>query len=317
MRARLYTDAAARQRAYRHRKRNAADTSNVTPGLCYEQPGARFYQGDARQMSEIAAESVHLVATSPPYWNARAYSQWPTYESYLADMRAVWAECYRVLAPGGRIAVNVPDVYGRPGSGGCRPIGDDTLRSLQAADFELRGKIIWDKRPAERSSTAWGSWLSASNPSLRDGHEVIIVAHKAAARRPGPAVIARETFVAATVSIWTIAPAPRGWHPAPWPAEIPRRLIELYTFPGDVVLDPFAGSGTTVWVAQSLGRVGIGIELCADYLRQAIASRAVTDGRDRSRPKKRGEHGPQNYDRDTATAIVGPAGADPGGPPGG
>ena len=298
MRPRLHVSNAERQRAYRERNRNAAIVTRpayAAPwSLYYEQPGVRFYLGDARRM-EISDATVHLAATSPPYWNARAYAQWPTYAEYLADMRTVWAECYRVLAPGGRIAVNVPDVYGRPGSGGCRPIGDDTLRSLQAVGFELRGKIIWDKRPAERSSTAWGSWLSASNPSLRDGHEVIIIGHKAAARRPGPAVIQRETFIAATVSIWTIPPAPRGWHPAPWPAEIPRRLIELYTFPGDVVLDPFAGSGTTVWTAESLGRLGIGIELSADYLRQAIGPRQPHGSADTScKPRvtaRRGDHG--------------------------
>lgn len=241
--------------------------------LRHEEAGACYYQGDARHMTELADASVHLVATSPPYYNARAeYSSWPDYAAYLADMRLVWAECWRVLVEGGRIAVNTPDVYGRPGSGGCLPIGDDTLRAILAAGFTLRGKVIWTKGAAARSSTAWGSWLSASNPSLRDGHEVITICHKGPARRPGPACIERATFTEATVSVWAIAPARHRWHPAPWPAEIPRRLIELYTWPGDVVLDPFMGSGTTVQVAQGLGRQGLGIELRADYLDQAITS---------------------------------------------
>lgn len=273
MRARLYSTHAERQRAYRERKKRY-DCPNVTPSLYHEEPGARFYHGDARHMSEIADEAVHLVATSPPYWNARQeYAAWPSYAAYLADMALVWAECYRVLAPGGRIAVNVPDGYGRPGTGGYITIGDDTARALVAAGFELRGKVIWDKGAAARASFAWGTWCSASNPSLRDGHEVVIVAHKGPARRPGPAVVDRETFTAATVSIWQIPVAQRRWHPAPWPAELARRLIALYSFPGDVVLDPFAGSGTTVWVAQTMGRQGIGIELSAEYLRQAISSR--------------------------------------------
>lgn len=237
--------------------------------LHHDEPGARYYQGDARHMSEIPDASVHLVATSPPYYNARTeYASWPDYGAYLADMAEVWAECWRVLVEGGRIAINVPDVYGRPGSGGCLPIGDDTLRGILAAGFALRGKVIWDKGAAARSSTAWGSWCSASNPSLRDGHEVIIIGHKGPPRRPGPACIEREVFTAATVSVWAIAPARHRWHPAPWPAEIPRRLIELYTWAGDVVLDPFAGSGTTVQVAQALGRQGLGIELRSDYLGQ-------------------------------------------------
>lgn len=273
MRKRQYTDRAARQRAYRARKRNAECPPNVTPGLYCEQPGARYYLGDARQMAMIPSASVHLVATSPPYYNARAeYATWPSYAAYLADMALVWAECERVLVPGGRLAANVPDLYNRPASGGCLPIGDDTRRAIEAAGFTLRGKIIWDKGAAARSSTAWGSWCSASNPCLRDAHEVIIIAHKGSARRSGPAAIEPATFTAATVSIWQIAPAPRGWHPAPWPAETPRRLIQLYTWPGDVVLDPFLGSGTTVQVAQTLGRVGLGIEQRRDYLERAIAA---------------------------------------------
>lgn len=271
MRPRAYSSAAERQRAYRQRKKRY-DCPNVT------QTGAHYYQGDARHMTMIADESVHLVATSPPYYNARAeYASWSSYAAYLADMRQVWAECYRVLVDGGRIAVNVPDVYGRPGNGGCRPIGDDTMRSLLAAGFELRGRVIWDKGQAARNSFAWGTWLSASNPSLRDGHEVIIIAHKGQAGRPGPALVDRKTFLTATVSLWQIPPAPRCWHPAPWPAEIPRRLIELYTWPGDVVLDPFAGSGTTVQVAQGLGRQGIGIELRGDYLARIIGDQKVGD----------------------------------------
>jgi DNA modification methylase len=267
MRPRAYSSAAERQRAYRERRRNAKNVTFDTFAPAHEPAGARYYHGDARHMTMIADASAHLVATSPPYYNARAeYASWPSYAAYLADMALVWAECYRVLAPGGRIAINVPDGYGRPATGGYLSIGDDTARALQAAGFALRGKVIWDKGAAARSSTAWGSWLSASDPSLRDGHEVIIIAHKDRPRRPGPPAVDRETFLAATVSIWQIAPARRGWHPAPWPAEIPRRLIALYTWPGDVVLDPFAGSGTTVQVAQNLGRQGIGIELCAEYL---------------------------------------------------
>lgn len=276
MRARVYATPAERQAAYRARKRNVSGP-NVTPPtplqLHWQDPtgAARLYHGDARNLAGIEAGAVGLVVTSPPYYNARReYAAWPDYAAYLADMARVWAECYRVLDAGGRIAVNVPDGYGRPGNGGYLTLGDDTARALQAAGFTLRGKVIWHKGGAvARNSTAWGSWLSAANPSLRDCYEVIILAHKGDARRPGPAVIARDNFLAATVSVWEVQPTRSKWHPAPFPAELPRRLIELLSFPGDTVLDPFAGTCVTVFEAVRAGRLGLGVDLRADYLDQA------------------------------------------------
>jgi len=245
--------------------------------LHWQDAHARLYEGDARNLDAFEAGSVGLVMTSPPYWNARReYASWPTYAAYLDDMAAVWRECYRVLGAGGRIAVNVPDGYGRPGSGGYLPLGDDTARALQTAGFTLRGVVIWYKGGAvARNSTAWGSWQSASNPSLRDCYEVLVIAHKGSPRRPGPAAIDRETFLAATVSVWEIQPARSRWHPAPFPAELARRVIELYSFPGDLVLDPFAGTATTVWAAAAAGRLGVGVDLSAAYLARAVAERPV------------------------------------------
>jgi len=232
---------------------------------------ARLFEGDARNLDALAGGSVGLVVTSPPYWNARReYASWPSYAAYLADMARAWAECYRVLGDGGRLAVNVPDGYGRPGSGGYLTLGDDTARAICAAGFTLRGKVIWYKGGAvARNSTAWGSWRSAANPSLRDCYEVVILAHKGSARRPGPAVIDRDPFLAMTVSVWEIPPARSKWHPAPFPAAIPRRVIELLSFPGDLVLDPFAGTAVTVWEAARAGRLGVGVDLSKAYLDQA------------------------------------------------
>jgi len=225
-------------------------------------------QADARHIP-LADGSVHMIVTSPPYWNAREYSSWLTYGGYLEDMDHAWRECFRVLCDGGRIAVNVAHGYGRPSTTGYLPISDDLARGLVAHGLELRGHVVWCKIGAV-SGTAWGSWLSATNPSLRDGHEVIIVAHKGSAERAGGiSTIDRETFLSATRSVWNI-PATSGWHPAPFPAEIPRRLIELYTFKGDVVLDPFSGSGTTARVAEECGRRGIGLELNWDYARRSV-----------------------------------------------
>jgi modification methylase len=253
---------------------------------------AQLWEGDARRLTALQAGAVGLVVTSPPYWNAkREYASWPTYAAYLADMGQAWVECYRVLCEGGRIAVNVPDGYGRPGSGGYRMLGDDTARALQAAGFELRGKVIWYKGGAvARNSTAWGSWQSASNPSLRDCYEVVLIGHKGSARRPGPATIGVDDFLNWTVSVWEIPPARCAWHPAPFPAELARRLIELYSFPGDVVLDPFAGTATTIWEAARAGRLGIGVDSSAAYLAAAVAQQAAElgkAGQSTSKPKAR------------------------------
>ncbi len=228
-------------------------------------------QGNALRIP-LADESVHCVVTSPPYFNAKEYSSWESYQDYLSDMLVVWQECYRVLCDGGRIAVNVPHGYDRGAN--YKPIEADTTHALIAAGFELRGHIVWAKVGLASRNTAWGSWLSASNPALHDEHEMIIVGHKGnAGRPPGKNTIDKETFIQSVKTLWPIPPISQHWHPAPFPPEIPRRLIELYTFLGDVVLDPFSGSGTTVKVANDLGRRGIGIDIKMDYLRRSDVDR--------------------------------------------
>lgn len=224
-------------------------------------------------------ESVHLVVTSPPYYNAREYSQWATYEDYLADMVIWWAECYRVLINGGRIAVNVPHGYGRNGEFGYTRIGEHAADSLTKTGFVNRGYIIWHKLIVAKSLSSWGSWMSASNPVLRDNHEIILVMHKGSDKRePGESTINRLDFLMSTESVWNIAPKSSSWHPAPFPAEIPRRLIELYSYKGDTVLDLFSGSGTTVKVAGECGRNGIGIDFTMEYLTASISDIASVYG---------------------------------------
>lgn len=226
-------------------------------------------QGDARHIP-LLNDSVHLIITSPPYVNAREYSSWENYDEYLKDMMLCWKECWRLLCDGGRMAINVVHGYGRPGSSdGYFPLGHKITDQIEKIGFALRGIIVWNKTH-HILGTAWGSWKSASNPSLRDQHEFIIVAHKGSAKREGNKnTIDSMTFNKATSSVWYIPPAKRSWHPAPFPAEIPRRLIELYSFEGDVVCDPFSGSGTTERMAIQLGRKGIGIDLKYEYCRTA------------------------------------------------
>lgn len=247
----------------------------------YQQEGLSLYQGDARSLDLIQANSVPLIASSPPYFNARAeYSEWKTYDDYLTDMALAMQEAKRISAPDGRIAINVPMGYGRPNSGGYYPIGADWTKLVTGAGFGLLGTIVWDKTSCETNNSGilgsgWGSWMSASAPSLRDGYEIIIVGfnetHKRIKADGQENTIDSITFTEATNALWRIPPVSKkaNWHPAPWPPEIPRRLIELYTFRGETVVDMFSGSGTTAWVAQSLGRNGIGIDLNVDYVKQS------------------------------------------------
>lgn len=226
-------------------------------------------------------ETVQLIVTSIPYFNAREeYARWNNYPDYLSDMLSVWKDCYRVLCDGGRIAVNVVEGYGRTGNGrdGYVPLGHLIAQDIRGVGFTLRGIVIWNKTH-HVMGTAWGSWKSATNPCLRDQHELIIIAHKGSAAREGSeSTIDADTFLKATSSIWVIPPAQSDWHPAPFPAEIPRRLIELYSFKGDTVLDPFVGSGTTVFVANKLGRVGIGIDRKWSYLERVRCEVALQEG---------------------------------------
>ena len=226
-----------------------------------------LYQGDARNMDLIPNETIHLICTSIPYYNARPeYAEWETYTDYLEDMQKVWMECHRVMADGARIAINVPLGYSRTE---YIPIGVDITKQLQNT-FTLRGHIIWNK--SNIGSTAWGSWLSANNPTIRDSHEIIVLAHKGnpsrlSTRNDKVNTINAQTFMDTTNSVWNILPESKSWHPAPWPNEIPRRLIELLTFENDIVLDPFAGSGTVGEVASSLNRRFVLFDINEKYIK--------------------------------------------------
>jgi modification methylase len=221
-------------------------------------------------MDELPDCCVHLMVTSPPYNASKEYDEDLSLEEYLALLGRVWQETYRVLVPGGRACVNVANLGRKP----YIPLHALIIEQMQRTGFLMRGEIIWNKASSASSSTAWGSWKSAVNPVLRDVHEYILVFSKDTFSRPRNGKedsITREEFLEWTKSVWNFpaVSAKKIGHPAPFPVELPHRLIQLYTFSGDIVLDPFAGSGTTCLAAQADRRNYVGYEINPEYAEHA------------------------------------------------
>ena len=245
--------------------------------------------GDSRDLSMVPDSSIALVVTSPPYFAGKEYEATmgeghvpASYVEYLEMLRDVFAECWRVLEPGGRIAVNVANLGRKP----YRSLAGDIVTILQNdLGYLLRGEIVWIKGAGLNSSCAWGSYASASNPVLRDLTERIVVASKGRFGRaltkrqreakglPFEDTIAPEEFRELTLDTWRFAPesARRVGHPAPFPVELPRRCIELFTFRGDTVLDPFGGVGTVAVAAINTGRHYVCVDADPEYVAKARA----------------------------------------------
>ena len=226
---------------------------------------------DARDMHHLPKDSVHLMITSPPYNVGKDYDDDLSLSEYRALLSAVLRETYRVLVEGGRACVNIANVGRTP----YIPLHVDIMDTARECGFQMRGEIIWDKGASAGSSCAWGSWKSASNPVLRDVHEYILVFSKGGYKRrvTGENTIERDQFLEYTKSIWRFpsASARKANHPAPFPLELPLRLIDLYSFKGDIVLDPFMGSGTTAEAAVQEGRRYVGYEINPVYVEHARA----------------------------------------------
>ncbi len=259
-----------------------------------------IHVGDARDMAAVPDASVALVVTSPPYFAGKEYETAlgeghvpADYLDYLTMLRDVLAECVRTLEPGGRIAVNVANLGRRP----YRSLAADVTTILQDdLRLLLRGEVIWQKQRGASGSCAWGSYQSPANPVLRDTTERVIVASKgrfdrvgrgsASVGDPGVATIPGDEFMEATLDLWEIPAesATRVGHPAPFPVALVERCIQLFTYDGDVVLDPFMGSGTTAVAAVNTGRRYVGYDTDSDYVRAArerVASMVPVAAHDR------------------------------------
>ncbi len=225
---------------------------------------------DSRSMHEIPDSSVHLMVTSPPYNVGKEYDEDLELDAYMKMLKDVFSEVYRVLVVGGRACINIANVGRKP----YIPYHKFIIDIMLEVGFVMRGEIIWNKGAGAGVSTAWGSWCSPSNPTLRDTHEYILVFSKGKLSRNGKgkvSTISREEFLEYTKSIWEFPPesAKKVGHPAPFPVELPYRCIQLYTFKGEVVLDPFCGVGTTCIAAIKAGRCFIGIDINKEYVEKA------------------------------------------------
>ncbi len=246
-------------------------------------PSHRVIFADSRSMDELDDRSVHLVVTSPPYWCIKDYAH-PgqigydqSYQDYLADLGRVMAECHRVLHPGCRAAVNIGDQYLRAAEHEryrVQPIPADLIRAARDTGFDFMGNIIW-RKTSTTNTTGGGNWMgSVYHP--KDGHityehEYILLLRKRGEwPRPSREQRARSKLTRQQRSawfrgMWHIPPVRQEGHVARFPVELPRRLIKMYSFWGETVLDPFLGSGTTTLAAALEGRRSIGYEINPEF----------------------------------------------------
>jgi len=229
----------------------------------------RIYCKSSEMMDEIPDYSVHLMVTSPPYNVTKEYDEDLTLDEYREFLKKVFTETYKKLVTGGRACINIANLGRKP----YIPLHSYIIKDMLDIGFLMRGELIWNKASSSSPSTAWGTWLSAANPILRDIHEYILIFSKEAFNRknlPGKiSTIKKEEFLSFTKSVWTFSAesARKIGHPAPFPVELPYRLIQLYTFKDEVVLDPFCGSGQACIAAIKAGRHYIGYDNEEKYVK--------------------------------------------------
>jgi len=241
--------------------------------------------GDSRNMAEVGKESVYLIVTSPPYWQIKDYGDSnqigfnDTYEDYINNLNKVWSECYRVLYPGCRLCVNIGDQFARAVTYGrykIIPIREEIIRFCESIGFDYMGAIIWQKKTT--MNTTGGASVMGSFPYPRNGlieidYEFILL-FKKLGQSPNrvseeikeESKLSNEEWRKYFTGHWNFAGCKQDKHIAMFPEELPRRLIRMFSFVGETVLDPFLGSGTTSKVAKELKRNSIGYEINKDFL---------------------------------------------------
>ncbi len=242
-------------------------------------PKLELVIGDARSMGQVADESVHLVVTSPPYWQLKDYRSGEqigyheSYDEYVASLSRVWDECERALHPGCRMCINIGDQFARAAYYGrykVIPIRTEIIRHCEAIGLDYMGAIIWQK--VTTSNPTGGATVMGSYPYPRNGvvtidYEFILIfkklgkAPKPSAEHKDAARMTHEQWVEYFAGHWNFPGERNSDHIAAFPEELPRRLMRMYSFPGERVLDPFLGSGTTMKVAADEGRDCIGYEI--------------------------------------------------------
>ena len=235
----------------------------------------KIFCKSSEKLEELPDSSVHLMVTSPPYNVGKEYDKDLTMDDYRRLLKNVFGETKRVLVNGGRVCINVANLGRKP----YIPLHSFIIQDMTELGFMMRGEIIWNKSASAGTSTAWGSWQSSSNPTLRDVHEYIMVFSKGSYSRPKirEDTITKDEFLTFTKSIWDFPAesARKVGHPAPFPVELPYRCIQLYTFKGDVILDPFCGVGSTCLAAIKSKRHFVGYDISEEYAK--IATRRTSE----------------------------------------
>ncbi|HHI30222.1 MAG TPA: site-specific DNA-methyltransferase, partial [Candidatus Methanoperedenaceae archaeon] len=244
----------------------------------------RVIIGDSRQMKNVSDESVHLVITSPPYWQLKDYGNEvqigynDSYEEYINNLNLVWNECHRILHKGCRLCINIGDQFARSvyyGRYKVIPIRTEIIKFCESVGFDYMGAIIWQKVTTTNTTggaTVMGSFPFPRNGILKIDYEFILIfkkygnAPKVSKEIKEQSKMTKEEWNQYFTGHWNFPGEKQDKHLAMFPEELPRRLIKMFSFTGDTVLDPFLGSGTTTLAARNFGRNSIGYEINEDFL---------------------------------------------------